>query len=209
VRVLFPARCDGAWFPIADGGRFCDSSRCRAVIPEVFGVFAARPFIAGVLCDGVFPAFERWFIAPFPERFIAPFMGALPVRPALNLLLLIVRTGMCEAARAGAVRAITERFWTAADGLATPERMLAWPSLLFCVGLSPRELVTCAPFSAAGVRCTAPRLMACPWTNALREATVTARTLWAFAKLMLRMFLFKMFLSRKNVLRSLIRSKNS
>jgi len=37
-----------------EGGRLCDSSRCREVIPEVLGMPPGRPFIAGALRDGAF-----------------------------------------------------------------------------------------------------------------------------------------------------------
>src|SRR5712692_11576899 len=47
--------------------------------------------------------------------------------------------------------------------------------------------------------------MACPLTNALRFATVTAFTLWAFTKLTLWMLVvFRMFTLRINVLWTLI-----
>jgi len=37
-----------------EGGRLCESSRCREVIPEVLGMLPGRPFIAGALRDGAF-----------------------------------------------------------------------------------------------------------------------------------------------------------
>jgi hypothetical protein len=40
------------WLVDEEGGRFCDSSRCRGDTADVFGVFVGRPFIAGVLCAG-------------------------------------------------------------------------------------------------------------------------------------------------------------
>src|SRR5260370_39961882 len=116
---------------------------------------------------------------------MAPLTGGLPVRPAISQRLLMVRTGTCEAACAGAVRAITARFWTAADGVATCDLMFAEPSELCCVGLRPTELVTRAPRNEAAVRGVAPRLMACPLTKVLGFATVTAFTLCAFTKLTL------------------------
>jgi hypothetical protein len=59
-----PTRCD-ALLPVAaadvrfefvmdEGGRLCDSSRCREVTPEVLGTLPGRPFIAGALRDGAF-----------------------------------------------------------------------------------------------------------------------------------------------------------
>jgi len=92
-----------------------------------------------------------------------------------------VRTGVCEAAAAGAVRAITERFITDDGGVDTRPRPFAAPVKLLRVGVKPARLVTCAPRSDASVTCIDPRLMACPFTNVLREAAVTARTLCAYA----------------------------
>jgi len=43
-----------AAFGIAEGGRFCDSSRCRGDTADEFGEFVDRPFIAGALCAGAF-----------------------------------------------------------------------------------------------------------------------------------------------------------
>jgi hypothetical protein len=64
VRGLLPARGDAALpvealgvcaaFGIAEGGRFCESSRCRGDTEDVFGEFVGRLFIAGVLCAGAF-----------------------------------------------------------------------------------------------------------------------------------------------------------
>ena len=62
VRELLPARCDAelpivtlgvrAEFGIAEGGRFCDNSRCRGDTADVFGMVDGRPFIAGESCAG-------------------------------------------------------------------------------------------------------------------------------------------------------------
>jgi hypothetical protein len=41
-------------FGIAEGGRFCDKSRCRGDAAGVFGEFVGWPFIAGALCAGAF-----------------------------------------------------------------------------------------------------------------------------------------------------------
>jgi len=38
---------------IAEGGRFCDSSRCRGDTAELFGEFVGRPFIAGAFGEFV------------------------------------------------------------------------------------------------------------------------------------------------------------
>src|SRR5258708_2599180 len=64
TRELLPARCDvelpivplgvRAAFGIADGGGFCDSSRCRGDTADVFGMVDGRPFIAGESCTGPF-----------------------------------------------------------------------------------------------------------------------------------------------------------
>jgi hypothetical protein len=43
-----------AAFGIAEGGRFCESSRCRGDTAELFGEFVGWPFIAGALCAGAF-----------------------------------------------------------------------------------------------------------------------------------------------------------
>jgi hypothetical protein len=137
------------------------------------------------------------------------FTGALPTRPEVSPALLSVRTRIWDAPCAGAVRAITVRFWTAAGGVATCDLMFTAPSELCGTGLIPTEFVTFAPLSASGVRRTEPRLIAWPFTKVLRFATDTACTLRAFTKLILRMFVLKTFRLRMNVLRSLILSKNS
>jgi hypothetical protein len=93
----------------------------------------------------------------------------------------MVRTGMCEAAAAGAVRAITGRFCTVVGGLATRAPVFAAPKWLCRAGLTPGLLVTCAPRKEASVTRVAPRLILCPLVKALREATVTARVLCAYA----------------------------
>src|SRR5216684_1067302 len=126
------------------------------------------------------------------------------MRPAVRPRGFTVRTGTCEAACAGAVRATTARFWTEAGGVATCDLMFAEPSALCGTGLMPTELVTCALLRAAGVRWTPPRLTAWPFANILRSTAVTARTLCAFTKLTLRMFVLKTFVLRMNVLCTLM-----
>jgi hypothetical protein len=84
---------------------------------------------------------------------------------------------MCEAAGAGAVRAITDRFITDDGGVETRPRPFAAPVKLVRVGVKSARLVTRAPRSDASVTRIDPRLIACPFTNAPREAAVTARTL--------------------------------
>jgi hypothetical protein len=88
---------------------------------------------------------------------------------------------MWDAAAAGAVRAITERFITDAGGVDTRPRPFAAPVKLVRVGVNPARFVTCAPRSDASFTRMDPRLIACPFTKALREAAVTARTLCAYA----------------------------
>jgi hypothetical protein len=169
-------------FGIAEGGRFCDSSRCRGETGDVFGVFVGRPFIAGALCAGAFGVAVRWFTAPFAGRFAGLFTGALPTRPAVRTRGFTVRTGICDAPCAGVVRATTLRFWTGAGGLATFDFAFTNPSELCCVGLIPTELVTCAPRNEASVMwpAPAPRLIAPPFVKVLRFVVVTACTLCAF-----------------------------
>src|SRR5258708_33184556 len=99
------------------------------------------------------------------------------MRPEVRPLLLTVRTCDCDALCAGAVRAITVRFCTAAGGVAACDLMFTAPSELCCVGLIPTELVTCAPLRAPGVSRVAPRLTAWPFMKVLRFVTVTAFTL--------------------------------
>src|SRR5712664_491292 len=116
-----------------------------------------------------------------PGRFAPTFAGALPPRPADKPCEFIVRTGVCEAAAAGAVRATTARFDTEEGGVETLPRAFAAPVKLALFGVNEVPLLTCAPRSDASVTCMEPRFMACPFTNALREAAVTARTLCAYA----------------------------
>jgi len=87
---------------------------------------------------------------------------------------------MCDAAAAGAVRAITDRFITELGGVATRPRAFAVPVKLVRVGVKPARFVTCAPRSDASFTRIDPRLMACPFTKAIREAAVTARVLCAY-----------------------------
>jgi hypothetical protein len=124
----------------------------------------------------------------FAPRLNPPFATApftrpplLPPRPVDSPRVSIVRTGMCEAAAPGAVRAITERFITEAGGIETRPRLFAAPVKLVRVGVKPARFVTCAPRSDASLTRIDPRLMACPFTKALREAAVTARTFREYA----------------------------
>jgi hypothetical protein len=81
--VLLPARCELLLLVellverfelgIAEGGRFCESSRCRAVIPELAGEFPTFPFAR------TFPlAFE---LPTWPFTLAVPFTGEFPTRP--------------------------------------------------------------------------------------------------------------------------------
>jgi len=88
---------------------------------------------------------------------------------------------MCEAAAPGDVRATTERFIAELGGVATCPRAFAAPVKLVRVGVKSARFVTCAPRNDASFTRIDPRLIACPFTNALREAAVTARTLCAYA----------------------------
>lgn len=63
------------------------------------------------------------------------FAGALFVRPADKPVALMVCTGICEAAAAGAVRAITERFCIEEGGVETRPPRFAAPSELCLVGV--------------------------------------------------------------------------
>jgi hypothetical protein len=144
------------------------SSRCRE---DVVALLTSRPV-------RMFPEAE------FPLLLLrAPNPPVFPTRPADNARVSMVRTEMCEAAAPGAVRAITERFITDDGGVETRPRAFAFaaPVKLPRVGEKSARLVTCALRSDASVTRIDPRLMACPLTNALREAAVTARTLCAYA----------------------------
>jgi hypothetical protein len=164
-------------FALADGGRLLESSRCREDIEPLLTAPPGRLF-----GDAEVPAPLRAPKPPlFAPRFIPPLAAPFPGRAAESPRLSIVRTGMCEAAAPGAVRATTERFATDDGGVDTRPRAFAAPVKLLRVGLKSARLVTCAPRSDASFTRIDPRLMACPFTNALREAAVTARVLCAYA----------------------------
>lgn len=94
---------------LAEGGRLLDSSRCRGDME------------AELPAEGEFAAPLR---APNPAVFTRP---VLFTRPAESVRASIVRTGMCEAAAPGVVRATTERLVTEAGGVATRPRALTAP----------------------------------------------------------------------------------
>ena len=112
---------------LAEGGRFCESWFWRAEdIPELLpGRFMAPE---GLPLGLLKPAVLLPLIVEFPGRLdplplndpraLMLFVGTLFMRAGVKLLTFIVRTGICEAAAAGAVRAITERACTEADGVA-------------------------------------------------------------------------------------------
>src|SRR5207302_10817129 len=87
-----------------------------------------------------------------------PCIGAVPNRSALELPVKRC-TGRCEAAAAGAERAITVRFWPPAGGRGARGLIFALPSALCWVGRIPTEVVTLALFKEACVMRCAPRLM--------------------------------------------------
>jgi hypothetical protein len=163
VRVLFP-------------GRFCDTpalvfAEARPLTPafaeegRLLETCCWREDAAGLLFDSR------------PWRTFAP--GAFPARPADRLLLLTVCTGMCEAAAAGAVRAITARFCTDEGGVETWARAFAAPVKLALVGENEALLVTRALRNEASERCIELRLTACPFTKLFRVVAVTAFALCA------------------------------
>lgn len=161
----------------ADGGRLLASSRCRAVIAPLFVVplFVGRP--APEFAEAEFPP-SRTPIPPlFPPRFIPLFAATWPADTARVSM---VCTGMCEAAALGVVRAITARFVTDDGGVETCPRAFAAPVKLAFVGLNEALFVTRAPRREAALTCVAPRWIAWPFTNALREAAVTARPSCAY-----------------------------
>src|SRR5438445_709758 len=146
-------------------------------------------------CAGVFAGLE--FPKPAGAR---PRSVVLPCASQARGLL----PARCGALLLMEMPGVRFEFGIAEGGVATWDLAFTAPSELCCVGLSPTEFVTCAPLSAAGVRWTAPRLMAWPLTKVLRFATVTAFTLCALTKLMLRTFVLKTFTLRINVLCTLI-----
>jgi hypothetical protein len=70
--VLFVERFE---FGIAEGGRFCESSRCRAVVPELAGEFSTRPL---ALAFPLAPELLNW-----PFTLAVPLAGEFPNRPAV------------------------------------------------------------------------------------------------------------------------------
>ncbi len=170
---------------LAEGGRFCIISRCRAVVLAFAWAFPAllsRPALA----------------------LTEPFACGFPNRPARNSPPLSVRTGELAARVDGAVRAITARLCTPTGGRAACELKFAAPSVLCCVGWMPTEFVARVPFKEACVRRCPARLMRPPFTNVVRDVVVTARRLCAFTKFTLRTLVFRILTFRMNVLWTLM-----
>jgi len=126
-----------------------------------------RPVVAEPFCDS-----ERFGV--WPVRLARLLLG----RPADSAPVFIVRTGWCEAAAAGAVRAITERFCTSEGGTARACKFAA-PKELWRLGVNEVRLLTSAPRKEASFRWDPLRWTAWPPTNALRDVAVTARVLCA------------------------------
>src|SRR5260370_37925490 len=64
-----------AAFGIADGGRFCDSSRFRGDTADVFAMVDGRPFNAVQSLTAPFGVAVPILTAPFAVRFAAPFIA--------------------------------------------------------------------------------------------------------------------------------------
>jgi hypothetical protein len=149
--------------------------------PIAPGLFAAPSAEGGLFCESWFWRFTAavsFCVVGRLLRAAVRFATLLPGRPADRLLVFMVRTGIREAAAAGAVRATTLRFCTAAGGI-EPALMLAAPNELCRVGVAEMRSVTWAPRKEACVTRTEVRWIACPPAKALREATVTAFVLCA------------------------------
>jgi|SRR5690242_10158536 hypothetical protein len=102
ARLLFAAGpfAERLPFGIAEGGRFCESSRCRPVTPELPefagalpGRFSNWPLVLMLLCAPELPAWPLALAAPStpPLTLAAPPTCAPPKRPAL-IAPFIVRT---------------------------------------------------------------------------------------------------------------------
>jgi hypothetical protein len=106
----------------------------------------------------------------------------VPPRFPEKLDVFIVCTAECDAAAAGVLRAVTLLLSTREDGVATWLPKFAAPKELARVGEACTPPVdTCALRKVDSLKCCAPRFTACPFTNVLREAVVTACALCAYA----------------------------
>jgi hypothetical protein len=154
--------------PFAEGGRLRDSSFCLE-------------FMGGLLALALAPKPARpVFTCVRPATLLrGELPWNVPARPGDKFAVFMVRT--CERASTarGAMRAITVRFCTEAGGVTTRVLAFTSPKWLCRVGEMPMLLFTRAPRSEASVTCTELRLMRSPFTKLLRDATVTARVLWA------------------------------
>ena len=164
TRELFPGRCEEVAAGLfigrfelgaAEGGRFCESSCCRAVIPELAGALpdlSPKPplALAGPLTEEL-P--RRPFVPAEPLAPTELLTCEFPNRPVEIPALLNVCTRECAAAAAGVVRAITERFSVALDGRATPEWKFEAPSELCGAGLMPVGFVALTFCNADAERC--------------------------------------------------------
>jgi hypothetical protein len=72
-------------FGIAEGGRFCERSRCRPVIPGLAGEFCTRPFAFAFTLP---PELLNW-----PFTLAVPLTGVFPNRPAVVGVPFIACTG--------------------------------------------------------------------------------------------------------------------
>ena len=133
----------------------------------------------GLLEDGCDGRTLLNLCALFPPRLKFP-AGLLPPRFAEKEPEFIVRTGMCEAAAAGADRATTLRFCTLAEGVATRPCAFAAPKKLECVGEALTPPATRALRNELAERCEKLRLILSPFTKALCDAVVTAFVLRAY-----------------------------
>jgi hypothetical protein len=131
---------------LAEGGLLLASSRCRPDMAELLlETVPGRLAVAGALAAApreLATPFAGRFTPLFAPRFRLAFACEFPARAATNPVVFIVWTGEWEAAAAGAVRAITERFWIADGGVATCARALAAPMALCFVGVKEARLLT-------------------------------------------------------------------